>query len=88
MASELNDGIPGGKFIQAEAEWHQRSHTAGLHMRVSNKHPGKLTDVVILLHNNDHAHTTCRVQDQLDVMKCSDILRTALTFKILTSLDH
>jgi len=42
MASELNDGIPGSKFIQAETDWHQRTYTAGLHVRVSNKHPGKL----------------------------------------------
>jgi len=66
MASELNDGIPGSKFIQAE--WHQRTHTAGLHIRVSKKHPGKLTDGVILPHNNVHAHIASRVQDQLDVM--------------------
>jgi hypothetical protein len=68
MASELNDGILGSKFIQPETQWRQRTHTVGLLTRVSNKHPGKLTDGVILPHNSDHAHIACRVQDQLDVM--------------------
>jgi len=68
MASEFNDDIPGSKFIQAETEWHQRTHTAELHMKVSNKHPGKLTDGVVLPHYNVHAHIACRVHDHLDVM--------------------